>query len=234
MVISLDQPLWAAPAGGGAGTLLPVLGGLGVAGIALTVLYRFVKPVPAIWRGDASRVPTTYTTVLAAHARTYLSFLLCMGTAALGIALCGIAVAFSALLGWPVGDGWPVGLIAVGALLLLSNVVLVPLNWFVDATGRPKFLVPPPYRDQPGSIQAGRRRRRRRKAGLAETEHLVEIFEVWPEREAPYYVAICADDECGWMEFADDKVLGPSKEEQVRAKARRHSTNVAAETQRRP
>ncbi|HZN16582.1 MAG TPA: hypothetical protein VFB84_00020 [Micromonosporaceae bacterium] len=215
-----------------------VLGGLGVAVAALAVLYRFVRPAPAIWRGDASAVPAVCTTMVAAHARTYLSFLLCLGTATTGVALGGVGFALAAVTGQPVGEGWPVGLAATGFLLLLSNVVLVPLNWFVDATGRPKLLVPPPYRDQPGSIAAGRRRHRRRRSGRAETDHLVEIFEVRPEpddgQQAAFYLAICADDECGWTAFADRKLRGPSEEEQVRAKARQHSTNVAADVQRRP
>lgn len=81
------------------------------------------------------------------------------------------------------------------------------------------------------------RRRQHRRAGLPQTDHLVEIFQVRPEPgddNEPFLVAICADDECGWMEFADDDVLDQSEEEQLRAKAARHTTNVAREVQRRP
>lgn len=95
-------------------------GGLVVAGIALAILYHFARPAPAIWRGDASAVPSACTTLVAAHARTYLTFLLCLGTATIGAALGGVGVA--AITGQPAGEGWPVGLVAVGLVLLLGNV----------------------------------------------------------------------------------------------------------------
>ncbi|HET8684305.1 MAG TPA: hypothetical protein VFM54_20875 [Micromonosporaceae bacterium] len=49
-----------------------------------------------------------------------LTFLLCLGTATIGAALGGGALA--AITGQPAGEGWPVGLVAVGLVLLLGNV----------------------------------------------------------------------------------------------------------------
>lgn len=210
-----------------------VVGGIGVASIAIAVLFYYVRPAGQIWRGDTSQVPPFHYYVLEVSLRTYPTFLLCVGALTLGFTLGGIAVA----LGGITGAGWPKHLLLAGLIMLLASVVLLPLNWFVEATGWPKFLVPPPYRGQPGSFAAARRRRQRKRAGLPQTNHLVEIFQVRPEPgddNEPYLVAICADGECGWMEFGDDDVLGPSEEEQLRAKAARHTTNVAREVQHRP
>jgi hypothetical protein len=205
-----------------------------VASIAIAVLFHYVRPAGEIWRGNASRMPSIhFGRVVTVTPRTYPSALLCVGAVTVSFALGGIAVA----LGGITSAGWPQHLLVAGVIMLLTNVVLVPLNWFVEVTGGPKFLVPPPYRGLPGGFAAARRRRQRRRAGLPQTDHLVEIFQVRPEPGAdyePYLVAICADDECGWMEFADEDVLDRSEEEQLRAKAAQHTTNVAREVQRRP
>lgn len=215
-----------------AAVIAHVAGGAGVATIAILILFRYVKPLARIWRGDLSRMPAPGR-VLAVTPRTYPSFLLCAGTTTAGFALSGIAV----VLGGVTGASWPRHLLLAGLIMLPASVALVPLNWLVEATNRPRFLVPPPYRDQPGSINAARARRRRVRAGLPPTDHLVEIFEVRTtagKGSEPYLVAICADDDCGWSAFADDDVLGRPEEDQVRAKAARHTTNVAREVQHRP
>jgi hypothetical protein len=211
-----------------------LVGGLTVASIAIAVLFDYVRLAGRIWRGDASRMPLIdFGWVVAVTPRTYPSALLCAGAMTGSFALGGIAVAFGAI----TSARWPELILSAGAVMLLTNVVLVPLNWIVEATNRPKFLVSPPYRGQPGSFAAARRRRQRRRAGLPPTDHLVEIIRVRPEPDddsEPYLVAICADDECGWMEFADDDALDQSEEERLRAKAARHSTNVAREVKRGP
>ncbi len=210
-----------------------VVGGLAVASIAIALLFYYVRPAREIWRGDTSRMPIQLGPMITVTPRTYPSALLCVGTLTVAFALGGVAFA----LGGITGARWPEHLLIPAVVMLLANVVLVPLNWFVEATNRPKFLVPPPYRGQPGSFAAARRRRQRRRAGLPQTDHLVEIFQVRPEPgddNEPFLVAICADDECGWMEFADDDVLDQSEEEQLLAKAAGHTTNVAREVQRRP
>lgn len=209
-----------------------VVGGIGVASIAIAILFYYMRPARQIWRGDTSRMPPFDYYVLDVAPRTYPAFLLCVGAATVGLALAGTAVAIGGL----TGADWPRHLLLAGLILLVASVVLMPLNWFVAATGRPRFLVPPPYRGHPGSSAAARSRRRRTRAGLPQTDHRVEIFQVRPQPgdDEPYLVAICADDECGWMEFGDDDVLGQSEEEQLRAKAARHSTNVAREVRRRP
>lgn len=200
-----------------------------MATIAIGVLFYYLRPAGEIWRGNSSRMPPNdFMLVVAVTPRTYPSALLCVGAVTVSFALGGIAVALGAM----TGARWPEHFFIPGVILLLINVVLVPLNWFVEVMNRPKFLVPPPYRDEPGSLAAARRRRQRRRAGLPQTDHLVEIFWVRPEPgDDPFLVAICADDECGWMEFADDDVLDQSEEEELRAKAARHTTNVAAEVE---
>lgn len=210
-----------------------VVGGLLVASIAIAILFWYVRPAGEIWRGDTSRMPIGLGPMITVTPHTYPSALLCVGTLSVAFALGGIAFALLGI----TGTRWPEHLLKPAGIMLLANVVLVPLNWFVEATNRPTILVPPPYRGQPGSFAAARRRRRRRREGQPPTDHLVEIFQVQPEpgddRE-PFLVAICADAECGWMEFADDDVLDRSEEAQLRAKAARHTTNVAREVQRRP
>jgi hypothetical protein len=124
-----------------------------------------------------------------------------------------------------------------GASLLCGRSVELVIVGFVVGAAGPGFGWVVEYRGQPGSFAAARRRRQRRRAGLPQTDHLVEIFQVRPEPgddNEPFLMAICADDECGWMEVADDDVLDQSEEEQLSAKAARHTTNVARDVQRRP
>jgi hypothetical protein len=210
-----------------------VVGGLAVASVAIAILFYYVRPARKIWRGESSRTPIQLGPMITVTPRTYPSALLCVGTLAGAFTFGGVAFA----LGGITGARWPEHLIIPAVLMLLANVLLVPLHWFVEATNRPKFLVPPSYRDQPGSFAAARRRRRRGRAGLPQTDHLVEIFQVRPEpgdNNEPFLVAICADEECGWTEFADDDVLDRSEEDQLRAKAARHTTNIARDVQHRP
>ena len=123
---------------------------------AIAFLFYYVRPAREIWRGNTSRMPLLRLGwVVTVTPRTYPSALLYVGAVTVSFALGGIAVA----LGGITRARWPDHLFFAGVLMLLTNVVFVPLNWFVDATGRPKFLVPPPYRGQPGSFAAARRRR---------------------------------------------------------------------------
>ena len=129
-----------------------VVGGLAVASIAIALLFYYVRPARAIWRGDTCRMPIQLGPMITVTPRTYPSALLCVGTLTVAFALGGIAFA----LGGITGARWPEHLLIPAVIMLLANVVLVPLNWFVEATNRPKFLVPPPYRGQPGSFAAAR------------------------------------------------------------------------------
>lgn len=228
-----------------AATLTGMIGYL-IAGIAATavgiaILRHYVKPARAVCRGEAP-APVVFQNLVEVAPRTYLTFLLCLGALTLGIALGGIGVALAGFGGMiDLNTSWARYLIVAGLAVAFTNVVLVPLNWLVHATNRPRFLVPPAFRDQPGSIARARQTRGRTRAGLPETDHLVEIFDVRPpagEDYPPYFMAFCADPECGWMEFADKDVAASteaaSEEQQVRRKASRHSTQVAEETRRSP
>jgi hypothetical protein len=81
-----------------------------------------------------------------------------------------------------------------------------------------------------------RERRRRKRDGLPQTDHLVEIID-WRPEEAddswePHLMAMCSDAGCGWEAFPDDKILGVSEEQQLRELATKYATTVAAEIRR--
>ena len=192
------------------------------------MLFAGVRPAAAIWRGEANRVPHLGISV---NARSYLAFLLWFVPFVLGLGLVVIVAAAQTLTSsevLPITGG-------AAVLLMVLAVPLMGLHWIVSAFARPKFLIPPPYRGQRGSIAESRERRRRRRSGLPPTDHLVEILDVRPFDPAdyePYLIAVCTDPDCGWLEFADPKLIGPTEEEQLREKAAKHSTSVAADLHR--
>ncbi len=212
--------------------LVEILGGLFLFAATGWMLFAGLRPAAAIWRGDAHRVPHIGGGI-SVNARSYLAFLLWFVPVFLGL---GLVVTAATVLTVS-GSSSRVLEIAgrTGIVLAVIGAPLIGLHWFVSAFARPKFLIPPPYRGQRGSIAERRQRRRRRRAGLPPTDHLVEIHDVRPFDPAeyePYLIAICAEPDCGWLEFADPKLIGPSEEEQLRAKAAEHSTRVAADLQR--
>ena len=150
-----------------------VVGGIAAAGVAIVIIARVVRPARAIWRGDASKVPRTHQSMLAVGPRTYPTYLLAAVTFSAGWLACGVGVALGGL-HRATTPGWPTYVVGIGVLLWVSTVVLVPLNWLVDATNRPKFLVPPPFRDEPGAIRAARERRRRPEARFSEIDDFGE------------------------------------------------------------
>jgi hypothetical protein len=190
------------------------------------MLYAGVRPAIAIWRGDANRLP--HLAQITVTARGYLAFLLWFVPCFLGLGLIGItAVAWSVHGSMSAVVSMPA---YVGVVLMIAGAPLIGLQWFISAFARPKFMIPPPYRGQRGSFAESRERRRRRRSGLPPTDHLVEILDVRPLEAGdfePYLIAICSEPECDWMEFADDRLVGPSEEEQLRTKATTHSTATA-------
>jgi hypothetical protein len=120
--------------------------------------------------------------------------------------------------------------LAGGLVVLLSVVVFVPLWILVNATNRPRFLVPPSRRDEPGWLAARRQRRARRRAGLPPTAHVVEVLDVRcpPEEQRPYepyVIAVCSADDCGWLSNPVGRdAEHPDPEAAVREQAARHST----------
>jgi hypothetical protein len=207
------------------------LGGLVFVAVAGAMLFAGLHPAAAIWRGDANRVPHLGT--ISVNARSYLAFLLWFVPFFLGLGLV-VAAAVAQTLGRS-GSGVLAITGGAGVVLMTVGVPLIGLHWFVSAFGRPKFLIPPPYRGQRGSFAEARERRRRRRAGLPPTDHLVEIHDVRPLDPTDYeryLVAICTEPECGWLDFADPKLIGPTEEQQLRTKAAKHTTTVAADLHR--
>jgi hypothetical protein len=211
--------------------LLGILVGLFFVAVAGGMLYAGLRPAAAIWRGDADRVP--HLGQISVNARSYLAFLLWFVPCFLGLGLIGITA-----VAWSVGgsrSAVPALPAYVVIVLMIACTPLIAMQWFVSAFARPKFMIPPPYRQQRGSFAEARERRRRRRSGLPPTDHLVEILDVRPLKAGdfePYLIALCSEPECDWLEFADLKLIGPSEEEQLRTKAATHSTATAPCLQR--
>ena len=124
------------------------------------------------------------------------------------------------------------GAVATGIMLVMAALfVLFPLWVLVNAVNRPRLLVPPPLRREPGWWAQWRSRRRRRKAGRAPTEHPVEVLDVRPLPEdaedhfQPYLVAVCAQQDCDWQGDPVD-ARQPDAEATVRRQAAGHSANL--------
>jgi hypothetical protein len=193
--------------------------------ISTAMVYIAVAPARRIWRGEASAVPRLPP--LSLSARNYVAFLVWFVPVFVGILVMGGAVAASTLVDDEAALA-PVGRVAIG--LLGGGVALVPLYLCVSAFAQPKFMIPPPYRGQAGSVADARRRWRRRRAGLPPTDHVVEIRDVRPKSPGhfePYLMAACTDPECDWQQYSDPKLIGISEEQHLRDKAARHTTAVA-------
>jgi hypothetical protein len=208
-----------------------ILLGLGLITGGGFILYRFVRPLPDVWRGRRSTVPGL--SMLDSTPRTYITVALVCGAGGMAFLLLGCVTVVYATTSATLDGGVLLVVALISVVLLMSALVMVPLNWIVQLFAWPRLLIPPPYRAIPGSLAKGQERRRRRNAGEPETDHLVEIFELAPDKDGVRgLVGLCNDDECGWMEFADKGVAGTSEEAQIRAKAGRHSTNIAAGVRR--
>ena len=203
-----------------------ILIGLLVVGVCTAVLYTVLAPVRDIWRGNKRRVPSLPS--ISVNARSYLAFLAWFVPEFGGLALLGLTWIVGQFVG-PTKVLYP--LFVTGVVLILGGPSLILLHWFVSAFGRPRFLIPPPYRSEPGGLSQARERRRRQRSGQAPTDHLVEIVEVRPRTVEdgfePYFMARCDDPECDWLAFTDDALPGAPGEQQLRAQAARHTTKVS-------
>jgi hypothetical protein len=189
-----------------------------------------LRPARAIWRGEPHRLPTLPAITI--NARSYPAFLLWFVPFWTGFGLGGLCL-IAATAGVPAAVGTPAAVIS--GVFLLCGLLLLPLKWFVSAFAWPRFLVPPPYRDHPGGLAEARERRRRRRAGLPPTDHLVELVHLQPPPEVgiePYLTASCTEPECGWTADPDSELIGISEEQQLRDMAAEHTTTVAAEVRR--
>ena len=200
--------------------VLAVAFGAGLVGFAGLQVWR----LPRVWRGDTLlTLPWPNSRGPEVNHRSFPAF-----TGFLVLLCVGMVLAVPAGL-W---DVQALGVIAV-LCLFLSLLVFVPLWILVNATSRPRFLVPPSRRDEPGWWASWRRRRERRRSGLPPTTHVVEVLDVRspPEEQKPYepyFVAVCSADDCGWL---SDPVgrdpEHPDPEATVREQAARHSTQIS-------
>ena len=195
------------------------LGVLWLAGFAALTVVR----LPKVWRGE-TLLSLPYSNYRAPEVN-HRSFPVFTGFIA--------ALGGGALLLWiGVLTGGRGLTITGGMTIFVGVIVFAPLWILVNAVNRPRFLVPPTRRKDPGWWGEWRSRRRRRNEGLAPTEHVVEILDVRPPPEEkkpydPYFVAVCSADDCGWMggPYGRDEAH-PDPEESVRAEARTHSSAI--------
>jgi hypothetical protein len=195
--------------------VLALAGGLALIGF-LVFNYR---RLPAIWRGD--QAPTLRNPLFTVYPRSYVSYL-CLLTAYVGgFALLLIAGGISGV------ASWARVLFNVSQWVMLAAVPILVGHWVVNALNLPRALVPPAYRDWPGTIARRRLVRERRRAGRPPTDHLVEIREYRPPPEiaTPYLRAICTVDECDWE--ADEPEAHPVHLQRLREKVAGHTDTVS-------
>ncbi|MFC7527453.1 hypothetical protein [Actinoplanes sp. GCM10030250] len=120
------------------------------------ILYKALAPFRRIWSGEAAAAAELPSQFGPVPARNYLAYLLWVTPAA----LAGTLVSLGLLLNLITGSWTGLAVIPrTGFVLFLVSLPLTLLHVLVSATNRPSFLVPPPYRDQPGAITAARNRR---------------------------------------------------------------------------
>lgn len=217
-----------------------VPGGLFLAGSAGWILHSALAPFSQIWRGDTALVHALPAEAGHIKARNYLVYLMWLVPGAAGLLILGLAFAAAAIINEPNRLG--VAVAWIGFALLIAAFPLTLIHFVVDLFNGPHFLIPPPYRGQRGSLAERRDRRDRVADGRPPTDHLVEIFDVSRLREPgegyePYITARCTAESCDWTAHLtrgrnDPSLPAAEVEELVRASARKHSTNVAAETVR--
>jgi hypothetical protein len=195
------------------------LGALGLASFAAFAVVR----LPKVWRGETlASLPWASVRGPEVNHRSFPAFTGFIVGIGAGAVLVWIGMLTDSR-----------GLSTAGGLaIVLGVVVFVPLWIVVNAVNRPRFLVPPTRRQDRGWWGEWRARRRRRRAGLAPTEHVVEILDVRPPPEErdpyePYFLAVCGADDCGWVSAPIGRdAAHPDPEQSVRAEAATHSSTM--------
>jgi hypothetical protein len=181
----------------------------------------------AVWRGERPRFMAGSNRLFSVYPRSYLTYL---ATATCYLGGPGILLLSAA--------GRVVAMGIIGVALAVATVPVLCLHAVVNMFNRPAFLVPPRYRSLRGTVAESAGRRARVRAGRPPTDHQVTIHEVRPfdaADYAPYLVAICDEDHCGWTQFADapDGIETPAglaaADAALRVTAAGHTTNVATE-----
>ena len=200
-------------------------GVLAVAFGACTVGYAGLQitRLPRVWRGDSlDTLPWSNNAGPEVNHRSFPAFTLFLVLFTAGVLLAAPA------------SVWDVHGLGVTAVLCLFMSVPALVLWIlVNATNRPRFLVPPARRDEPGWWAAWRQRRDRRGSGLPPTTHVVEVLDVRAPPEArhpdePYFMAVCSADDCGWVSDPVGRdAEHPDPEGTVRELAADHSTEIS-------
>jgi hypothetical protein len=139
-----------------------VLKDLAVALIAVAlpagVLVAGLRPLPGVWRGEITWVdPPRFGPI---PARTYPAFMLWVGAWFFGVFLMCVTALIAVVADAPRGNGIVLAPAMAGAFFILAAIPLILVHMCVALFARPRFLVPPPCRDQPGGIARLRQRRR--------------------------------------------------------------------------
>jgi hypothetical protein len=141
---------WSATFREGTHRAYPVLvGGEVVMGLFLMALgagglYQLLAPARAIWRGHTDRVPWGSQTI-GVTPRTYGAFLVWVVPTLGGVCLLSITL----LLGSIVVPRDPLRpLFGTSVALVLGGPILGLLHLAVSLFGRPRWLIPPPWRTQ--------------------------------------------------------------------------------------
>lgn len=209
-----------------------------LAGRYLTILLR---PLPRIWRGDDGARPHPHRReVVPATGQTYLTFLLVVVPFHLGLAIAGLTALAHPDYGLPQLVGRPV------AGLFCCSVIGLVVHLVLGATGRPRWLMPPPYRGRPTVRQD---RIARCRAGIPPTDHPVRILEKYilldtggssmnnyrriqdvPEDAFLLDLdARCQEDGCAWHAMLDTTMTMDEQDAALRRLAAAHTTEVIAE-----
>jgi hypothetical protein len=192
---------------------------VGFAGFAGLQLAR----LPRVWRGGTvSSLPWLNSHGPEVNHRSFPVFV----GFVVSLAACALVLFVSALV-----DAQAMGVIGV-ICAMVGVGVFVPLWILINAVNRPRVLVPPSRRRQPGWWAERRAGRARRASGLPPTEHVVEVLDVRPPPDEkppydPYFMAVCSADDCGWSSdpIGRDEAH-PDPERSVREQASRHSSTI--------
>lgn len=173
------------------------------------------RDVRRVWRGERGRWLPMHGDFFEVTHRSYAV----VAAAAGSFGAAALVVGLVALIWEAEQVPRPIAITALGlGGFGLGGLVLAGV---IEATNRPRFLVPPPLRNKPGSIAARRQRRNRARREQPETDHAVALIAVesspGSEPIQPYWVAICDDANCAWQSETGTETA-------TRRQARRHSS----------
>ncbi|GGM63057.1 hypothetical protein ACFFX1_42675 [Dactylosporangium sucinum] len=132
----------------------PSVAGRVIIGLALPplmgwVLYNLLSPARAIWRGEASRVPVVPG--IRPSQRAYVPYLLWTTPFFGGIGLVGVAILLFTLFtgSWA---GLVFGIPGFGLMLVVAPPFML-VHLIACLFNRPRFLITPTCRHEPGWVQ---------------------------------------------------------------------------------